>query len=297
MAIDKIQNVIIGSGEGGKYLAWHLAGTGEQTVVIERRLIGGSCPNTNCLPSKNEISSAKVADLVHHAGRFGTRVDSFSIDIAAVRRRKREMVDGLIKMHLDKFKASGAELVMGSAKLTAPARSKCSSTTAAREPSPASGCSSTSARARRSPAFPAWPRQNRSRTSKCSSWIVCPAQLIVIGGGYVGLEFAQAYRRFGSRVTIVQHNAQLLAGEDADVAAEVRDILTAEGIEILTSAEMIAATGRSGSARQPDRANTRRPDASSKAATFSPPPVARRTRPASAWNPPASSSMLAAMSK
>ena len=86
MAVDKIQNVIIGSGEGGKYLAWHLAGAGEQTVVIERRLIGGSCPNTNCLPSKNEIWSAKVADLVRHAGRFGTRVDSSSIDIAAVRR-------------------------------------------------------------------------------------------------------------------------------------------------------------------------------------------------------------------
>src|ERR1700730_5911560 len=89
---DSYQHVIIGSGEGGKYLAWHLAQSGQPTVVLERRWIGGSCPNVNCLPSKNEIWSAKVADLVHHAHQFGVNTGPTSADMAAVRNRKREMV-------------------------------------------------------------------------------------------------------------------------------------------------------------------------------------------------------------
>ena len=72
MPMETYQNVVIGSGEGGKYLAWHLAQSGQKTAVVERRWIGGSCPNTNCLPSKNEIWSAKVANLVYHASKFGT---------------------------------------------------------------------------------------------------------------------------------------------------------------------------------------------------------------------------------
>ncbi len=100
MDTETYKNVIIGSGEGGKYLAWHLAQSGQQTAVVERRWIGGSCPNINCLPSKNEIWSAKVADLVHHADRFGTTTGPTSIDMPAVRKRKRDMVEGLIAMHL-----------------------------------------------------------------------------------------------------------------------------------------------------------------------------------------------------
>src|SRR5216683_8412147 len=88
MSVGNYENVIIGSGEGGKYLAWHLAQSGQQTVVVERRWVGGSCPNVNCLPSKNEIWSAKVADLVHHATRFGITLGSAASDMAAVRKTK-----------------------------------------------------------------------------------------------------------------------------------------------------------------------------------------------------------------
>ena len=118
MPNENYTNIIIGSGEGGKYLAWHLAQSGQKTAVIERRWIGGSCPNTNCLPSKNEIWSAKVADLVHHAGRFGATAGNAPSDLAAVRKRKRAMVEGLIAMHLERYRATGAELVMGEAKFT-----------------------------------------------------------------------------------------------------------------------------------------------------------------------------------
>ena len=120
MSAENYQNVIIGSGEGGKYLAWYLAQSRQKTVVVERRWVGGSCPNVNCLPSKNEIWSAKVADLVHHADRFGSTVSGASSDVAGVRKRKREMVEGLIAVHLDRYKTTGAELIMGEAKFTAP---------------------------------------------------------------------------------------------------------------------------------------------------------------------------------
>src|SRR6516165_4727666 len=120
MGQDRFRNVIIGSGEGGKYLAWHLAGSGQSTVVLERRWIGGSCPNTNCLPSKNEIWSAKVADLVHRAAQFGTMTGSVAIDMAKVRQRKRAMVEAEIAAHLRNYETSGAELIMGAGRFVAP---------------------------------------------------------------------------------------------------------------------------------------------------------------------------------
>src|SRR6202162_6209474 len=105
--------LVLGSGEGGKYLAWHMAKSGHRTAVVERKLIGGSCPNTNCLPSKNEIWSAKVADLMRHGAQFGSITGSPSVDMKRVLARKREMVEGLIATHLELYKASGAQLMMG----------------------------------------------------------------------------------------------------------------------------------------------------------------------------------------
>src|SRR6266581_2102626 len=107
------QDVVLGSGAGGKLLAWHLARSGRRVAVVERRWIGGSCPNINCLPSKNEIWSAKVADLLHHAVQFGIVTGSVAVDMAKVRQRKREMVEGLIALHLDLYRESGAELLLG----------------------------------------------------------------------------------------------------------------------------------------------------------------------------------------
>src|SRR5438128_7909152 len=96
---ERIEILVLGSGAGGKYLAWHMARAGRRTAVVERRWIGGSCPNINCLPSKNEIWSAKVANLVRNAAKFGTVTGSVAIDMAQVRQRKRDMVEGLIAVH------------------------------------------------------------------------------------------------------------------------------------------------------------------------------------------------------
>src|SRR5947209_12712322 len=208
------EDVVLGSGAGGKLLAWHLARSGRRVAVVERRWVGGSCPNINCLPSKNEIWSAKVADLLHHAAKFGVVTGSIAVDMARVRQRKREMVEGLIALHLDLYRKSGAELIMGDGKFVA------SKTLEVRL---RDGGGTRLLRGERiflnlgtRPTIPPTPGLADARPMTNIELLELdrlPAHLIVLGGGYVGLEFAQAYRRFGSRVTVIQRVAQLLSGE------------------------------------------------------------------------------------
>ena len=134
MAIETYRNLVIGSGEGGKILAWNLAKKGERTVVVERSMIGGSCPNVACLPSKNVVFSAKAVSLVDPKRGLGVVTGSIKVDMAGVLRRKRAMVDGLIELHLGNFKATGAELVMGEARFIGP-KTPCSVDHGSRNPS------------------------------------------------------------------------------------------------------------------------------------------------------------------
>jgi pyruvate/2-oxoglutarate dehydrogenase complex dihydrolipoamide dehydrogenase (E3) component len=240
------QDLVLGSGAGGKLLSWHLARSGRRVAVVERRYIGGSCPNINCLPSKNEIWSAKVSDLLHHAAQFGIVTGSVAVDMAKVRQRKRAMVDGLIALHLELYKKSGAELIMGEGRFTAPKtlevrlqngdmrvltgeRVFLNLGTRATLP-PTTGLADA-----------------RPLTHiEALELDRLPSHLIVLGGGYVGLEFAQAYRRFGSRVTVVEHGPQLVSREDPDVADAIRGLFAEEGIDVIVSAEAQKVEGRSG---------------------------------------------------
>src|SRR3989475_3363392 len=117
---ERFEILVLGSGAGGKLLAWHLARSGRRTAVVERRWIGGSCPNINCLPSKNEIWSAKVAYLARHGAQFGTVTGPVAIDMATVRQRKRDMVDRQIAADLQNYQTSGAALIMGTGRFVAP---------------------------------------------------------------------------------------------------------------------------------------------------------------------------------
>jgi pyruvate/2-oxoglutarate dehydrogenase complex dihydrolipoamide dehydrogenase (E3) component len=112
--------LIVGSGEAGKYLAWTLAGSGKRTALVERMYVGGSRPNIACLPSKNVVHSAKVASYFRRSQEFGIQTQNWSVDMVGVRARKRRMVDDLIAVHLDRFKSSGAEPVLGEGKFIAP---------------------------------------------------------------------------------------------------------------------------------------------------------------------------------
>ncbi|HEY1922806.1 MAG TPA: FAD-dependent oxidoreductase, partial [Tepidisphaeraceae bacterium] len=248
MPTEKYKNVIIGSGEGGKTLAWHLAQSGQQTIVVDRRWIGGSCPNVNCLPSKNEIWSAKVANLVHHANQFGIKTGPTAIDMTAVRKRKREMVDGLIATHLQRYKQTGAELIMGEAKFTDRTTLEVNLNEGGTRTLIGERIFLNLGTHASIPPVPGLAECKPLTHIEVLELDRLPDHLIVIGGGYVGLEFAQAYRRFGSRVTVIQHGLQLLANQDPDIAAEILRIFSAEGIDVIAPADILRADGCSGTA-------------------------------------------------
>jgi pyruvate/2-oxoglutarate dehydrogenase complex dihydrolipoamide dehydrogenase (E3) component len=238
--------LILGSGEGGKFLAWHFARSGQRVAVVERRLIGGSCPNTNCLPSKNEIWSAKVADLTRHGGKFGVVTGPVDTDMVRVRQRKRDMVDGLVAMHLDIYKASGAELIMGTGRFVAQRTLEVSLNDGGTRVLTADRVFINVGTHALIPAVPGLAATDPLTNVEALELDSLPAHLIVLGGGYVGLELAQAYRRFGSRVTIVEHGPQLAGREDPEVSEAVRGFLADEGIDILLSAGVLRVQGRSG---------------------------------------------------
>src|SRR6516162_6844206 len=207
------EDLVLGSGAGGKLLAWHLAGSGRRVAVTERRYIGGSCPNINCLPSKNEIWSATVADLLHHAAQFGIVTGSVAVNMEKVRQRKREMVEGLVALHLELYHKSGSELIMGDGRFVAAktleVRLRDGGTRTLRGERVFLNVGT------RATIPPVAGLADAKPLTHIEALELdrLPAHLIVLGGGYVGLEFAQALRRFGSRVTVVQHGPQLLGQE------------------------------------------------------------------------------------
>ncbi len=238
--------VVIGSGEGGKYLAWHMAQAGRRTAVVERRWIGGSCPNINCLPSKNEIWSAGVVKTVTRAGEFGVTTGPVSVDMAKVVQRKRDMVNGLVAFHLERYQASGAELIMGRARIIAPKTVEVALNHGGTRRLSAGKLFLNLGTHAGIPPVSGLADAQPLTNIEALELDRLPGHLLVLGGGYVGLELAQAYRRFGSRVTIIDHGPRLAGREDPDVSEEVRSILEAEGVEVLLSTEVEQVEGRSG---------------------------------------------------
>src|SRR5215469_12867194 len=244
--IERYDVLIFGSGTGGKLTAWTSAKEGLRTAVVERRLIGGSCPNIACLPTKNVIHSAKVADFVRHDRDFGSGTAPASIEMAEVRARKRHMVDGLGSMHMNKYKESGAELVFGEGSFVG------SKTIEVRLPN---GGIRTLQGERvflnlgTHAAIPDIPGLRAARPLTHVEALELdrlPSHLIVLGGGYVGLEFAQAYARFGSRVTVLERGPHLLAREDKDVAEALLELLRLDGVDVRLNVSVERVQGSSG---------------------------------------------------
>src|SRR6202043_1642036 len=238
--------VILGGGTGSTIAAWTFAGEGKQVAVVERKYIGGSCPNIACLPSKNIIHSAKVASYFWRSEEFGITKANTQIHMPAVRDRKRKMVDGLVQMHLDNFKASGAELLMGSGRFIGP---KTIEVTLAdggtRVLRGENVVISTGSRAAIEP-IPGLTEASPLTHIEALDLDHIPGHLLIIGGGYVGLELAQAMRRFGSHVTIIERNERLAHREDQDVTDMLHEVFSEEGIEIVTSAHIAKVEGKSG---------------------------------------------------
>ena len=244
---ERFEVLILGSGFGGKLLAWHLARSGRRTAVVERRWIGGSCPNIACLPSKNEIWSARVAHLAQHAAKFGTMITGpVTTDMAKVRQRKRDMVDREIALHLHNYQTTGTELIMGSGRFVAPKTLEVRLNDGGTRVLAGDQVFLNIGTHAAIPGVPGLEAARPLTHIEALELDYLPSHLIVLGGGYVGLELAQAYRRFGSRVTVIEHEPQLMNREDPDVADEVQRILSEEGIGFFIAAETLNVRGRSG---------------------------------------------------
>jgi pyruvate/2-oxoglutarate dehydrogenase complex dihydrolipoamide dehydrogenase (E3) component len=238
--------VILGSGQGGKHLAWHLGQSGKRIAVVERRWVGGSCPAVACLPSKNEIWSARVAHLVRNAASFGTIVDGVRTDMAKVRRRKQGMIDREIELHLGLYKQTGAELIMGSGRFIGPKTIEVALNEGGTRVLAGNEVVINVGTHAAMPDVPGLRDTHALTHIEALELDDVPPHLIVLGGGYTGIEMAQGYRRFGSRVTVIEPGPQIMAREDADVAAEMGRLLGGEGIEIVLNAQPLRVDGLNG---------------------------------------------------
>jgi pyruvate/2-oxoglutarate dehydrogenase complex dihydrolipoamide dehydrogenase (E3) component len=243
---EQLEVLVLGSGTGGKLVAWHMAQAGRRTAAVERHWIGGACPNIACMPSKNVISGAKVAELARRGGDYGTVTGAVSVDMATVRRRKRAMVDRQVAKHLQIYRESGAELIMGSGRFVAPKTLQVKLNDGGTRLLAADKVFLNVGTHAAIPNVPGLEAARPLTHVEALELDHVPAHLVVIGGGYSGLELAQAYRRFGSEVTIIESGPQLLAREDIDVSHEVRRMLGDEGIQIFVEAELLEVRGRSG---------------------------------------------------
>ena len=237
--------LVLGSGQGGQLIAWHLAQAGRRAALVERRWVAGSCPTIACMPSKTELWSARVAHLARHGQPFGVTTGAITIDMPAVLRHKRDMVRHEVELHMQNFTATGTELIVGHGRFAAPKTLEVSQEGGTRILTGDQVFLNLGTQ-------PAIPPITGLKDAQPLTHIealeldYAPAHLIVLGGGYVGIEMAQAYRRFGSRVTIVQAAPRLLDREDFDVADEMQRILGDEGIRVLTGANVANVRGRSG---------------------------------------------------
>ncbi|MCC7024017.1 MAG: mercuric reductase [Thermomicrobiales bacterium] len=229
--------IVIGAGQGGGPFASACAEAGRRTALVERAHVGGTCINEGCTPTKTMTASARVAYLARRAGEYGVETGPVRVDMAAVRQRKREMVEEFRSGSLRRIEeTAGLDLIRGNARFTAPHAVAIEGEGPAREIS----AELIVIDAGTHPAMPELPGLEEIPALDSTSIMELdrvPRHLIVLGGGAVGLEFAQMFRRFGSEVTVVQRGEQLLGREDRDVAEAVAEILREDGVALLLRTE------------------------------------------------------------
>ena len=242
---ERFDAIVIGAGQAGGPLASALARSGKRTVLIEREHVGGTCINEGCTPTKTMVASARVAYLARRAADYGVATGPIAVDMGRVRERKRAIVKSFRAGSLRRIEGTaGLELLCGEARFTGPRRVAVDG----RELEAELVFINTGGR----PAAPDIEGLDRVPSLDSTSIMELdqvPEHLIVLGGGYIGLEFGQMFRRFGSRVTIVQRGRQLLPLEDEDVAEAVLGILREDGVEVLLEAAAVRAAVAGGGIR------------------------------------------------
>src|SRR6266496_4447985 len=230
--------IVIGSGQGGTPLSMALAGAGMRTALIERKHVGGTCINEGCTPTKTIVASGRVAYLARRAADYGVHTGTISIDMAKVRQRKRAIVDSFRNGSQSRIeKTPNLELIFGEASLSGPKTVTIRSRDGGQRTISAKYIFINAGTRASRPKLVGLDTVAFLDNISIMELDVRPDHLLVLGGGYIGLEFGQLFRRLGSRVTIVQSAAQLLAREDPDIAEEVTKILQQDRIEIILNAK------------------------------------------------------------
>jgi pyruvate/2-oxoglutarate dehydrogenase complex dihydrolipoamide dehydrogenase (E3) component len=209
--------VVLGGGTGGTVAAWTFAGQGQRVAVVERKYVGGSCPNVACLPSKNVIHSAKVASYLRRSDEFGIPKREFTVDMRLVRERKRRMVSAWNRVYLENYKNTGAEFILGSGCFIGPKTLEVTLPNGTKRQIRGTNVIINTGTRASFGSVPGLADAKPLTHVEALELDVLPEHLLVVGGGYVGLEMAQAFRRFGSRVTVIDRNDRLMKREDDDV--------------------------------------------------------------------------------
>src|SRR5229473_1087024 len=243
---EKYEILVLGSGEAGKWTAWTMADEGHRTAMVERKWLGGSCPNIACLPSKNVIYSARVASLARRGSEFGLEMDKLRINMAGVQQRKRKMVDAEHQFHAKRTADAGIELIMGEGRFVAPRTIEVALNDGGTRRIVGERVFLDLGSHATMPNVPGLTAANPMTHIEALDLDRLPDHLVVIGGGYVGLELAQAMRRFGSQVTVIEQGPQLAGREDPDVGAALLTLFHDEGIEVLLGTATLQIEGRSG---------------------------------------------------
>jgi pyruvate/2-oxoglutarate dehydrogenase complex dihydrolipoamide dehydrogenase (E3) component len=235
---ERFDAIVLGTGQAGKPLALDLGAAGRRTAVVERQYVGGTCINVGCTPTKTMVASARVAYLARRAADYGVRCGPVAVDMAQVRRRKQAIVDDFRTGGQRRLEeAENVELIFGAGRFTAPKVVEVTlKAGGARTLTADAIFINTGARPAR-PALDGLDSVAALDSTSIMELSALPEHLLILGGGYIGLEFGQMFRRFGSAVTVVQHGKQLLAREDPDVAEEVHQVLQEDGIEVLLQTE------------------------------------------------------------
>src|SRR5215470_8208338 len=236
-SVEKYDDLIIGSGVAGKLTAW-TRDSPRRMAIVERGLLGGACPNVACLPSKNMIWSAKVISLARRGAEFGLKTDSLSVDMAAVQRRKRAMVRDLRNIHEVHTEASGANPIYGAARFVAMRTVEIELRDGGTRTIQGDRVFLDLGSRAAIPEVPGLAEATPMTHVEALELDRLPRHLIVLGGGYVGLELSQAFRRFGSEVTLIEEGSQLASREDPDIGAALKDLFVNEGIKVALNAKV-----------------------------------------------------------
>ena len=235
--------LVIGGGKGGKTLAIKQSVAGHRVALVEKGMIGGSCINVACIPTKTMVKSAKVADLARHAEKYGIHVALQAVNQIAVRQRKREVVSAMVARNQSLFDKSGLTLVLGTARFISEKTVEVTLATGGIRTLTADTVIINTGTRSAQPNLPGLESIQSLDSNSIQELDRLPGHLVILGGGYIGCEFAQLFRRLGSRVTLIDRNQQLLPREEPEISEQILHIFQEDSIDVILGASVLKAQG------------------------------------------------------